>query len=45
VRLADDEQWNVWRADIDRIYRETVYAFKKRLVYREMHERLAHSNQ
>jgi hypothetical protein len=33
---TDDELWVQWRADIDRIYKETVYAFRNRLVFREV---------
>jgi hypothetical protein len=33
---TDDEQWDQWQADIKRIYNETVYAFKNRLIYREV---------
>jgi hypothetical protein len=35
--LSNDEQWDQWQSDITRIYKETVYAFKNRLIFREVH--------
>jgi hypothetical protein len=36
--LSDDEQWDAWKKLITRIYKETVYAFRNRLVWREINE-------
>lgn len=37
-QLAADEQWDVWRKDIERIYKETVYVFENRYVFRRLVE-------
>jgi hypothetical protein len=42
--LTSDQQWEQWREDIDRTYTETVYAFRNRLVYREL-SRIFKANQ
>ena len=34
--LTEGQQWAQWEKDVRRIYTETVYAFKNRLVYREL---------
>lgn len=34
--IADHQQWERWRQDIERIYEETVYVFKHRLIFREI---------
>jgi hypothetical protein len=36
--MTDDQQWEKWREDIDRIYRETIYVFENRYVFREVRE-------
>src|ERR1051326_7407877 len=34
--LTYDQQWTQWQKDIERIYKETVYVFEQRLVFREV---------
>lgn len=38
TRLSPDEQWEAWRTLTTKIYKETVYAFENRLVWREINE-------
>jgi hypothetical protein len=37
-RLTYDQQWARWQKDIERIYKETVYVFEQRLIFREVME-------
>lgn len=43
-KLTDDLQWEAWRELIKRIYQETVYAFKNRMIWREVY-RIYEANQ
>jgi hypothetical protein len=35
-KLSKDEQWDAWLTDIERIYKETLYSFENRLIFREV---------
>src|SRR5688572_18964288 len=36
--ITDEQQWDQWRKDVERIYRETVYVFRNRLLLREIRQ-------
>jgi hypothetical protein len=38
TELSDDEQYEAWKQLITRIYKETVYAFRNRFVWRELND-------